>query len=986
MNYETGFQIGSGGMGEVFKAWDPELQRHVALKYLHHDDPIMVERLLREARAQARVDHPSVCKVFEVGMDDGRPFIAMEYVDGKPLSVAAENLSIEQKVFLIKQVADAVQAAHAAGLIHRDLKPANILVTDHEGDLHPYVLDFGIARIEELRGLTLTGQVVGTPGYLSPEQARGESEKIDRRTDVFSLGVILYELMGGTGPFEADSRVEMLIKLLEEDPLPLRRLAPHIPRDLNTIVMRCLEKDPDRRYPSALTLAEDLQRFLDGEPIHARRTGIFTRVRLKARRNPKTALAAAVALVAVLGVSGIAVHERRASNRRAAIARDLGREVESIEGLLEKAYLLPLHDIRPTQREVRERIGRIDDRVRSFDPASRALAHAAIGRAYLALGEVGEARDRLQQAWDLGEHSAEVASDLGIALAELYRAAREDSAGIRNPRAHQAALDRAVDEFRNPARRFLELSDGGDQPPEYLAATLAAFSEDRETALRLLDGLKTRAPFFYRGDLLRGAIERGIFEEASRTGGGEIGDRAFSAAVTAFENAARIGESDPRPYTQLCGLWVGALRNQFWERGGDLKPARDAALQACNEALTADPDSAAAHVEAGRAWRYWASSMGNSGQDFAAPLSTAQQHARAAIESNPANAAARVLLGVTHRIAAAAILRSGGDPREELLGAVDAYREAIRLMPGDPGARMSLANALLGLGEAARNRGDDPDGFFGEAAEAAGEAIELDGENVGAYVNLGIAYAQLGISARDRGLEAESQFDRAIEALERAIELNPEFLTAHFNLGETLLEAAIDSARRGENPEALLERSMEMLEIVADGYPDWAAPHYLMAEAAAHSADSRRRTGGETATVFEEARRSITAARNIDPTDAAGLARSSLVFLVEANQRLDQGLDPSPPITEGLRIIDQALEANPNEPVAWTRRADLLLVRARYELQGHGEIQRDIDAAREALDRAQALRPENIALHEARDDLEELQAAAKRKESGPIPQ
>ena len=979
MNYETGFQIGSGGMGEVFKAWDPELQRHVALKYLHHDDPIMVERLLREARAQARVDHPSVCKVFEVGMDDGRPFIAMEYVEGKPLNVAVEGLSIEQKVLLIKQVTDAVQAAHAAGLIHRDLKPANILVTDHEGELHPFVLDFGIARIEELRGLTLTGQVVGTPGYLSPEQARGESEKLDRRTDVFSLGVILYELMGGTGPFEADSRVEMLIKLLEEDPLPLRRLAPHIPRDLDTIVMRCLEKDPNRRYPSALTLAEDLQRFLDGEPIHARRTGIVTRVRLKARRNPKTAAAAAIALATVIGVSGIAVHERRASNRRAAIARDLGREVESIEGLLEKAYLLPLHDIRPTQQEVRRRIRGIDERILSFDPASRALAHAAIGRAYLALGQVEEAHDRLQQAWDLGEHSADVASDLGIALAEMYRAAREDSAGIRNPRAHQAALDRAIDQFRNPARRFLELSDGGDQPPEYLAATLAAFSDDREKALRLLDGLKTRAPFFYRGDLLRGAIERGIFEEASRTGGGEIGDRAFSAAVTAFENAARIGESDPRPYTQLCGLWVGALRNQFWERGGDLLPARDAAIQACNDALAADPDSAAAHVEAGRAWRYWASSMGNSGQDFAAPLTSAQNHARAAIESDPSNAAARVLLGVTHRIAAAAILRSGGDPREELLGAVDAYREAIRLRPGDSGARMSLANALLGLGEAARNRGDDPDEFFKEAAETAGEAIELDSENVGAHVNLGIAHAQLGISARNGEMTAEPHFTRAIAALERAIELNPEFLTAHFNLGETLLEAAIDRSLRGEDPELLLERSLEMLGNAADGYPNWAAPHYLMAEATARTAAHRGPNGEETSAFLDQARSSIMKARAIDPTDATGLARSSLVFLVEARQRLDRGLDPSPQVDEGLRLLDDALDANPNEPLAWTRRAEFLLVRARYELQEKGDAEHDIDAAGEALDRVQSLRPEGVTDREARLALEELRDAARRE-------
>jgi tetratricopeptide (TPR) repeat protein/predicted Ser/Thr protein kinase len=432
MKHDTAIPIGSGGMGEVFKAWDPDLERFVALKYLRHDDPVLVERLMREARAQARIDHPSVCKVYEVGKEDGRPYIAMEFVDGEPLDVAAGRLSVEHKVLLVKQVAEAVQAAHAAGLVHRDLKPANILVVDRDGLPHPYVLDFGIARIEEVAGLTLTGQVMGTPGYLSPEQARGDLKAIDRRTDVFSLGVILYELLGGARPFTGDSNVEILMHLMDDDPVPLRRAAPAVPRDLETVVMTCLEKDPDRRYESARALADDLGRFLDGEPVEARPVGLVERAIRRARRNPiaTTAIAAAVAAVIALAVVAVGgwVKYTVDLERERDLATQNAREAEQIAEFLLLVFDFAnpdeSHGEELSAREILDRGAERVERELADRPVVQSRLLGMIGEVYARLGALDRAEPLLERAFDtvmvLPEASARNEIEARVRLADLY--------------------------------------------------------------------------------------------------------------------------------------------------------------------------------------------------------------------------------------------------------------------------------------------------------------------------------------------------------------------------------------------------------------------------------------------------------------------------------------------------------------------------------------------------------------------------------------
>ncbi|MGD0869388.1 MAG: serine/threonine-protein kinase [Bryobacteraceae bacterium] len=270
-------EIGSGGMGRVLLAVDEALGRKVAIKTLaerYADNPVLRARFMQEARAMARVNHPHVARIYNLGPAEEPPHFVMEYVEGAPLTRVAQPLNFEQRAELMRKVVLGAQFLHDQGILHRDLKPANILVG---ADLEPKLLDFGLALdVAGQERLSKIGEVVGTPEYLSPEQASG-AEKLDARSDVFSLGAILYELLAGTPPFQAGSVAELLRKIRDEDPQLPRRRDASIPQDLQNICLKALEKDPARRYATAREMADDLRRFLAHEAVLAE-PGAYSRL------------------------------------------------------------------------------------------------------------------------------------------------------------------------------------------------------------------------------------------------------------------------------------------------------------------------------------------------------------------------------------------------------------------------------------------------------------------------------------------------------------------------------------------------------------------------------------------------------------------------------------------------------------------------------------------------------------------------------------
>jgi TolB-like protein/Tfp pilus assembly protein PilF len=306
-DYELLEQIGRGGQGVVFRARQKSLNRIVALKVIglgHWATEAHLKRFRLEAEAAATLEHPGIVPIHEVGEREGQCYFSMKFVEGGQLDevVRRAPMSIRQAVELIAKVARTVHYAHEHGILHRDIKPGNILL-DAKGE--PHLTDFGLARLVESEStVTRTLEVLGTPSYMAPEQAVGNNAAVSV-TDVYGLGAVLYQLLTGQPPFAGGTTYETIKLLLDTEPRQPRLLNPKIDRDLSTICLKCLEKDPKRRYSSALALAEDLDRWLKHEPIRARRTGVFTRGKKWARRNPSIAVMAAMllALAVPLGVT-----------------------------------------------------------------------------------------------------------------------------------------------------------------------------------------------------------------------------------------------------------------------------------------------------------------------------------------------------------------------------------------------------------------------------------------------------------------------------------------------------------------------------------------------------------------------------------------------------------------------------------------------------------------------------------------------------------
>jgi len=474
--FELVSRLGIGGFGSVWKARDAELDRIVAVKIPRKDQlaPQEIEQFFREARAAAQLRHPNIVPVHEVGRDGDVIFIVCDLVRGVELSdwLAIRCPSPRDTAELCRKMALALHHAHEAGVIHRDLKPSNVMI---DADGEPHVMDFGLAK-RELGEVTMTvdGQILGTPAYMSPEQAAGRSHWTDRRTDVYSLGVILFWMLTGDLPFRGNIQMQVFQRLSEDPPDP-RKLNPYIPRDLATICLKCMERDPNRRYATARALADEFDRFLKGMPIEARPISRLARLGRWARRKP--ALASAAGLVLFLAVAGpLAAVRIEGQRRRLAELVDeknrlidrhaddkqrdvrqiaqLQQEVDLWEGRINPWKLWPARAETPPRRQLLQELDR-----RRYDAMNEQLRGQGLNDWEAACGHLALAMLARENArkTDFGSH-LDAAEPLLLRLTEQNPQERAYRAALAA--CYEGLAEWHAEDDEDTANRYLEEASG----------------------------------------------------------------------------------------------------------------------------------------------------------------------------------------------------------------------------------------------------------------------------------------------------------------------------------------------------------------------------------------------------------------------------------------------------------------------------------------------------------------------------------------------
>lgn len=885
--YEVIEQIGQGGMGTVYRGRDLRLSREVALKFISVTDEQLRKRFLTEARAQARLNHEHICKVFEVGEVSGHPYIAMELVKGSPLSQLHPQLNREQKLTLMRDIALAIHTAHSQGIIHRDMKPSNVMVESQEdGRLRPVVMDFGLARDQRSEEhLTMTGMVMGTPAYMSPEQAAGEVARIDRRSDVYSLGAMLYELLSGQLPFAGSTTVAMILQVLQTDPAPLRKVNAELPLDLETMVSKAMAKEPHRRYETAKALAEDLDRFLNGEPILARKASILYVAYRRAQKHKALVAISAFGILSVmvlltLFVRGrmLAARDRARAEQAAQLSQQLGQDITQMELFMRAAYLLPAHDISRERAVIRNRVAQLATQLQTLDQDLRGPAHYALGRGHLVLEEFELARSQLEAALRLKYDRPEVHYALGYALGQLYQVRLQKNKQVYDPAVRTERRKQIDAELLIPTREHLAQSRTARLDSNFLAeGWLFYYQGELDKARNAARSALAQSPWDYQPLQILLSVEIqefvSFYFQGKRTQTEQAAQRVQESILRLKETARSL----PFVYSIQSLFYRERVFQDLFEHR-PLDQSLQLMLTASREQEVVTPFDLDILIDRAVGYSYLARQKQELGQD-----------PRPAVREAEAILAAREKRGATSSMVS--LLRN---------------------------------NFQLTLAAYAEQIGDDPRPYLRKAAGILEDTIRSSPPSFVMWNDLCATQCELGRQQTLFGEDSSEHLSRAKQACARTISLTPQYHIGYQNQTCVLLEEAKASLRIGQPMD--LSAAQQSLTLSLARKPDDSAS--LVQEVDLHLLSARmlhlQKQSPHPA--LTQAKQSVQKLRSLHPSLASIPLLNAMLLRAQVELSVDSVSDAE--IAQGLADLTAAIQRQPHEATLRFAKACILLARS----------------------------------------------------------
>jgi hypothetical protein len=891
--------------------------------------------------------------------------------------VTARQMSIEEKVAAMRDVALAIQEAHSLGIVHRDLKPGNVLVERRDdGRWFPIVTDFGLARETSVEArLTGADARLGTPQYMSPEQARCDIHAIDRRSDVYGLGATLYELLTGRPPFVHPSLPQLLAQVIQDEPVSPRRLVPTVPVDLETVALKCLAKDPAQRYPSARALADDLGRYLAGEPIAGRRLPVWQRVRMRARRHRALVVLGACSLVTILAVAALGVRqwlisraERARAAERTVLAQQLGLEAKDIELFLRIAYLLPLQDTRPARDIVRARMHKIAAAEHDLGPLGDALVHDALGRGHLALHEWQEAADELARVSEVGlSNASELHAARGQALGELYHRALEEARHSGDPAWLVRRRRELEQQYLMPALAELARSGGSQDHAAYLAALIALYRGEFAVAEQATRAEATRAPWLFEARKLAADAVYGAAMDAFDRGDYDAARARLVEAEALYAQASEIARSDAELYEAAAR--AALQRAEIAARqGGDPRESLEHALGVIDRALEADPDDASAYTTKAYVLLRWYRTASLRGTGDQRPLlDRIAQAAERAVQRDARDAGAWDALGNAHVYRGSYEHFHAGDAAPWCRRALDEIGRALAIRPDDPWANNDLGVVHRWLGSALDETGRDPSQEYTAALHSYRRATAIDPAYVYAWSNQVDIHASLAGYQASHGIDPHQAVEDARDAGEQCLAVDPHYDLVLDHMAQAELSLAGYLVDTGGDPAQALHAAQGFLDRADALHPHNFMTWFHRIEMAGVVARSRLRDRVDPSGALASGRTAVVQALQLKPDSADAYVQATELDLSEAEWAIRSGRDATPLFAKARSDAEQAIKLDGQFSEAHLAAAKVWLQIA-MSRRSADAIRRGLGRANQAL----AINPRLVGARRVQDALEQL--------------